>query len=109
VTDDLAPFWIHTVTVERKTGVGAYGITYDTAATVTGFVDDGQKLVLNAEGEQVTSTASVFLPAGTADIPIQSRVTLPATFGGRVTEVVAVGRRDSGALGLPDHIELALL
>lgn len=107
--DDLSPFWVHTVSVERRTGVGAYGLTYAAPAAVTGFVDDGQRLVVNTEGEQVTSTATVFLPAATADIPIQSRVTLPATFGDRVADVVKVARRDSGPLGLPDHIEVNLL
>jgi len=109
VSDDLAPFWIHDVVIARRTGVGAYTIAYDTPQTVTGFVDDGQRLVVNADGEQVTSTATVFLPADTADVPVQSQVTLPATFGGRVSEVIRVGRRDSGSLDLPDHIEVNLL
>lgn len=108
MTDDLSPFWIHGLAVERLTGTGAYGPTYDTAVTLTGFIDGGQKLVLNAEGQQVVSTATVYLPAATADIPVRSKVTIGAPFEPRTTEVIAVARRDSGALGLPDHLELSL-
>jgi hypothetical protein len=104
--DPLAEFWQHTVTVERWTGEGAFGKTYDTAADVTGFVDDGQRLVAGPSGEQITSTARVFLPITTATVPVQSRVTLPAEFGGRPAEVVAVARHDGA--GLPSHWEVAL-
>lgn len=109
MTDDLAHFWVHNVSVERYTGAKAYTDAYATAETVAGFVDDGQRIVGGPNGDQVTSTATVFLPAGTADVPVESRVTLPAAFGGRVARVVAAARRDAGALPLPEHLELSLL
>jgi hypothetical protein len=108
VSDDLAPFWIHDVKIERLAGPGAYGLTYDTAETVSGLVDDEQRLVVNMQGQTVTSTATVYLPVGTADVPVQSRITLLPPFGNRAAEVIKATRHDSGALGLPDHLELSL-
>lgn len=106
---ELAEFWVHDVTVARYAGTGAYGDVYDDPVTVTGFVDGGQRLVVGPDGEQVTSTATVFLPAATADVPLDSHVTLPATFGGRTSRVIAAARRDGGTLPLPAHLELNLL
>lgn len=109
MTDDLAGYWVHVVTVERYAGNGAFGPTYDAPATVTGFVDDGQRLVVGPDGEQVTSTARVFLPIATASVPLESKVTLPAAFAERTSTVISVARRDAGGLDLPEHLELALL
>lgn len=109
MTDRLARFWVHTVTVERYAGPGAYGDTYDTPATIAGFVDDGQRLIVGPDGEQITSTARVFFPITTAAIPLDSRVTLPTAFGDRATTVVGVARRDGGGLPLPEHLEVSLL
>jgi hypothetical protein len=108
VTDDLAGFWVHAVTVERFTGDSAYGSGYASAAVVTGFVDDGARLIVGPNGEQVTSSARVFFPIGTAAIPLQSRVTLPVEFAERSSHVIAVARRDGGGLPLPEHLEVSL-
>lgn len=107
--DLLSTWWVHTVSVERYTGTGAYGDTFATPADVTGFVADGQRLVAGIGGQQVTSTATVYLPATTADVPIKSKVTLPAVFGGREAQVVRVARHDAGALPLPECLELNLV
>lgn len=109
MTDGLAAFWVHNVTIERYGGSGAYGPTFAAPAVVAGLVDDGQRLVVGPNGEQVTSTARVFLPIGTAAVPLESKVTLPTQFAERTTTVIAVARRDSGGLPLPEHFELALL
>lgn len=109
MTDDLSELWIHPVVVARYTGSAAYGDIFASGETVTGFVDDSRKLVRNAAGEEVVASASVFLPSATADVPADSKVTLPATFGGRTSRVVAVARHDSGDVGLPDHLAVHLL
>lgn len=109
MTDPLADWWVHQVTVKRRAGSGAYGDVYDAPQTLTGMVDDSTRLVTNAQGEQVASSARVFLPAATADIPLDSQVTLPATFAGRTTRVIAASRHDAGAQPTPNHLEIALL
>lgn len=108
MTDALADWWVHDVTVERLTGEGAYGPTYASAQTVTGFVDDERKLVRSVGGEEIVATASVFLPAATTDIPLDSRVTLPALFGSRECTVIAVARHDAGGQPTPNHLEVYL-
>jgi hypothetical protein len=108
VTDGLAAFWVHQVTVERYSESDAYGPGYATPATVAGLVDDGARLIVGPNGEQVTSSARVFFPIGTAAIPLQSRVILPAAFAERASHVIAVARRDGGGLPLPEHLEVSL-
>lgn len=108
MTDVLGTWWVHDVTVERYLANSAYAAGYDTPTVVTGFVDDGARLVVGPDGEQVTSSARVFLPITTAAVPLQSRITLPVAFGGRVAHVIAVARRDGGGLPLPEHLEVAL-
>ena len=107
--DPLADFWQHDVSVERFTGTDAFGVdVYATAETVTGFVDDTRRLVRDLAGQEVVASTTVYLPAATADVPAGSKVTLPAVFGGRSSQVVGVSRHDAGSLPLPAHLELAL-
>lgn len=108
MTDELADFWQHTVSVERLTGGGGYGETFASPASVTGFVDDTRKLVRAAGGEEVVATATLYLPATTAEIPLNSRIILPAAFGSRPCTVVEVARHDAGTLPTPNHLELYL-
>ena len=107
--DDLADFWVHTVSIERYTGSGAYGDTFADAANVDGLVDDGQKIIAGVNGQAISSTATVYLPIDTADVPVKSKVTLPAEFGGRECQVIAVARHDGGGLPLPECLEVNLL
>lgn len=108
MTDDLSAWWVHTVSVARYTGSGAYGDVFATATTATGFVDDSRQLVRDVSGQEVVSSARVFLPAATVDIPLDSQVSLPAQFGGRTSRVIAVARHDAGGLPTPDHLEVSL-
>lgn len=109
MTDPLADWWVHDIQVERKTGAGAYGDTYASPETVTGLIDDTRRLVRTGAGEETMSSASVFLPIGTTDVPLGSRVTLPAAFGGRGSTVIAVARHEAGSQPVPAHIEIHLL
>lgn len=107
--DPLAFWWLHDVTIERFAGAGATGPTYADAADSTGFVDDGAKLVTGMTGEEITSTARVYLPVTTPAVPLRSMVTLPSEFGGRRSEVISVARRVlDGSEDLPEHLELVL-
>lgn len=109
MTDPLTDWWQHDVTVERLTGAGAFGKTYADAATLTGFVDDTRKLVRDTGGQEVISSARVFLPAAIGDVPPGSRVTLPALFGGRTSLVITAARHDAGGQPTPNHLEVALM
>jgi hypothetical protein len=108
VTDPLDDWWQHETSVQRLAGSNAYGDTYANAATVTGLVDDSTKLVVNAEGEQVVSSARVFYPASTAVIPPGSLVTLPPPFLTHARRVVGVSVHDAGTQDTPNHLEVAL-
>lgn len=114
--DLLADWWVHDIQVERFTGSGANGNTYAATATVTGFLDDasgasplsGQKIIRTANGEEIVVSAVLYLPLTVAELPVQSRVTLPAVFDNRECFVVSTARRDGGGLDLPEHWEVGL-
>ena len=106
--DDLAAFFIHETTVERRTGSSPSGSVFASGVPVVGWVDQTSKLVRTANGSEVVASASVFYPAGTPIIPLGSYVTLPAVFGSQRAQVVDFAVRDSGALDLPDHLEVNL-
>jgi hypothetical protein len=112
VTDPLAVFWIHTISV-RRAGSGADDGRPQDFATATdelGFVSDGAHLVFTPTGEQMTATSKVALRSSTPYVPIESLVTLPAQFGPQVPRrVVAVAVGDGAEIGLPAHLELSLL
>lgn len=106
--DPLAAWWRHPVQVERLSGSGAYGNRYGAATTELAAIDDRRRMVRDAGGTEVVSESTVLLPIATADIPLGSRVTLPAAFGARRATVLAVSRHDSGGQPTPNHLELAL-
>jgi hypothetical protein len=98
-------FFVHTVSAETFEGTGAYGDSYGAPVSVTCFVDDGAHLVRNKTGEEVVSSTTVYAPPSqAAALALESRVTV----NGRVAYVIAVNSRDSGGLGLPDHVEVHL-
>lgn len=98
-------FFVHSVSVETLQGSGAYGDAYAAATTVPCFVDDGTHLTRNKTGEEVVSSTTVFAPSAyEGALTVDSRVTV----NGRVAYVIAVNGRDSGPLGLPDHVEVHL-
>lgn len=112
MTDDLASFWVHTVTVRRRTGSSAGGDAYDVAAPgtpLTGFYRDGAKLVTGPDGKQVTSSGQFAFPVGLPYVPVGSLVTVPAEFGGRTSKVIASAVGDGAGLPTPDHQLIALL
>lgn len=106
VSDQMAKFWVHETVVERFNG-NEYGV-YDAAVPTMGFVHDGTKLLPGPGGQTVTSSAQVAYPAGTPYIPVDSRVTLPALFGGRSSTVLTCDVADAGPLPTPNHLLIGL-
>lgn len=102
----LASMFIHTATVETFAGTGAYGDTYMAPVQVQGFLDDGVVLVSTGTSQQLEQK-SIFYAAlsDAAKFVPDSRVTV----NGRQAWVSSVRRRDGGALGLPDHVEVDLV
>ena len=105
MTDDLAEWWVHTLSVERWNGAAAYDDVFDAPVNVVGFYDDK---TVYASG-QVVAAGSFAFPKSVPYIPVQSRVTLPAEFGGRVVRVVSSAVGSGGGQPTPDHQEITVL
>lgn len=106
-SSDITSWLIHTVGVERYAGRGVTGPVYDPIEYLSALVIDRRTQVRSASGETVISPTGVYLADGTDAIPLESRVTLPAEMGGRVSVVLSVSVLRTG-LGTPDHVELRL-
>jgi hypothetical protein len=107
VTDPLAAFWVHEVTVEHYSGPGPEGPSYGTAYLLPCFIDAKRRLVRSATGEQVASSVTVFAPPGAPLVPVGSRITLPGSHGGHQTRVITTSNADGGGLPTPDHVEIS--
>jgi hypothetical protein len=105
---DIAAWFTQTVTVERFLGQAGTGPRYDSATTEVCFVDQGAKLVRAPNGDQVVSSSRVFLPSSTTAVPLGSRVTLPAAYGGVRATVLGVALHLAPGLPVPDHLEVQL-
>lgn len=107
--DPLAEWYVHPIVIARWSGSGAIESWSDPSPAVLGFVHDGTKLVVGPGGKEITSSAQIALPIGTPYVPVNSKVTLPAQFGGRTSKVITTSVGDGGGQPTPDHIEIALL
>lgn len=102
MSDDLADFYVHTVTVQAKQGI--YD-TYGPPVTVPCFVDEQTRLVRAADGsETVSSTTITAAPAHAPTLVQGARVTLPS---GDTTNILTRSVHESGDLDLPDHVTAA--
>lgn len=93
-----------TVTVRTRTGSGSNGDVFATGVPVTGYLEDGRKLVRAASGEQVISESTFFTdPSTVATFTVDSQVDLPT----RTALVILVKPR---LIGDPDvdHVEVVL-
>jgi hypothetical protein len=103
---DLEEFYVHTVTVEMYLGQNGYGEDQFAAPVdIIGWMDGTRRLVRDKDGQQIVSeslfcTYPVNAPLFVAD----SRV----TYGGVAARVIRTNSLDSGALDLPDHVEVTL-
>jgi hypothetical protein len=105
--DPLASWYTQPVAVERFIGSGAFGDEYAAVETVLMAVDDKRRLVRAPDGSEVVSETTLAHPVTVTAIAPRSRVTLPATFGGRTSLVITSSVGISG-LPTPDHVELAI-
>lgn len=111
MTDELADFYVHTVTVETLTGTDGYGREQFAAPVIltppdTGcFVEQKRRMVRDKDGVQVVSETTVYTRPEQIDLFTPgSRVTIRTA----VAHVITAALNDSGDLDLPDHIAVAL-
>ena len=101
-----AGFLPHTVTIRPIAGAGGMGGSYGTAFTAAAMVEDGARMVRDAGGNEVVSTARVHC-AFTVIAPVGSMVTVWAgTAREREAKVIVVGGSDHPVI--PGHQTLAL-
>ena len=95
------PAWLlpHTVTIRARTGAGAHGESFADPFTVAAMVQAQTRLVRSPQGEQATSSTTVFLPPGTT-CPDGSLVDI----GTRTGVAVQITTADGGGLPTPDHL-----
>lgn len=107
MTDPLAVFWVHTVTVEPVQPQGPEGETFTAAYPLVCFVSAKTRLVRTSASDMVVSETTITAPAATASIPVGSRITLPdGSPDGSRTTVLRFARADGGGLPTPDHVEI---
>lgn len=100
MTDPLALFWVHTLSVRRFQSAASYGDTFAAATNVTGFYEDKTTY----SGGQIIATGRFAFPIDVPYVPPQSEVVLPAVFGGRTVQVQFVEVGDAaGVTQLPAH------
>lgn len=74
-----------TVTVEPYEGDGAYGPVYGPQRTIQCRKDDTRRVVRDANGVEVTSDVTLWVPTNQKPLKTEDRVTLP---DGRTTRVL---------------------
>lgn len=94
----------HQIIVEPHLGAGPAGPVYGEPVTYQSYVEDERQLVRSATGDEVVSETTVYLNPG-ADIPAESRVTLPS---GRRATVISVAVMEGPPGSAMDHLEVAL-
>lgn len=108
MTDPLARWWRHEVTVEPFLGTGAYGDRYGPQFTALAAIDDTTRQAVSPDGVETVSQTTVVFPRPVGYIPPGSRLTLPSTHGGRTAHVISCRVADSGGMPTPDHVEVNL-
>lgn len=94
---------VHTVQIADYQGATTFGDAWAPPRTVSCWAEGTTKLVVNALGEQVISSAQVYVDPGD-ECPLKSRV----TWNGAPRTVIALAIHDSGGLTQLDHVELML-
>jgi hypothetical protein len=101
----IGRFFVHTVTVETRTGTGAAGDVYAAPVTVAGFLEGKVQLVRDSTGQEVTANSTLYCAvADGARFTPDTKVTT----GGRISRVISQNINDAPGLNLPDHAEIYL-
>lgn len=102
-------FFVHTATVKTFLGSTANGPKLDDPVADACFIEDDRKLVINASGEQVASSAKLYAAKSSVALYAPGSEVTSSVLPNRVARVISLRVCDSGPLGLPDHVEVDLL
>jgi hypothetical protein len=99
---EAAYWWVNQVQVQTFLGRGTFGDQWAASQTVDCWVEAGSKLVRDASGTEVVSTAAVHGPLSDAGkFTVGTKVATP---GAAAARVLTLDRFDSGTLNLQlDH------
>lgn len=108
----IARLFNQSVSVETRTGAGAYGDVFATATSVPCFISEQTRLVRDQSAAEVVSTTTLYAPltASPAATPAAgqfapgSRVTV----NGRVAFVISTARQDSAGPARIHHTAVHL-
>lgn len=104
-TDELDDFYAESVTTEPFLGHNGTVRKFGSATAVLGLLKNGNQLVRNEAGAEVTSTAQFTTrPEHVTLFPPNSRVSI----GTRKTTVITATSTSPGALDLPAHCRVML-
>lgn len=106
--DPLAAWWRHTITITPFQGAGPYGDAFGDPYTAFAAISGQVQQVLDGDGIEQVSNTTVAMPREVGYIRPGSKVTLPATHGGRTARVIACRVADGGGQPTPDHVEVNL-
>ena len=92
--------------VEPFLGQFSQGMSYGPKVTISNcFIEDQVTLQRDKNGQEVVSSARVFVQNKDANVPLDSRVTI----NGRETTVLNIKKHDlHGKLPVPEHLEVIL-
>lgn len=104
---DLEEFYVHTILVELPNGQDGEGVDqFLTGVNLIGWLSGSQKLVRDANGNQILSPATfTTYPLYAAMFALDARITA----GGVLRRVLGLNNNDSGTLDLPDNLEVNLI
>lgn len=105
MADELAGWWVHTVTATPDAAYGSHGPVAGDPVTVPCFLDDTRRLVRSTTGEQVVSETTVFCALEHVDTLTPGT---PVDLGYRTAEVIGQSRHTAPGLDLPEHLEVHL-
>lgn len=108
--DLLRHWWQHATTIERYEGESSVGDVYGQAEGRFGFWDDAAtSLIVTVAGEDTKVNARVYYPIGVDEIPLNSKITAPASKFSKVGRVIGVSVHEMGGnMNLPEHVEVLL-
>jgi hypothetical protein len=112
MSDELAEFFAHTITVETFVDTSGYGVdlfaapvTLDPATDTGVFVEQKRREVRDKDGGIVISETTVYARTAAAAVFVpNSRV----TYGDVQSRVITVAVNELDTLDLPSHIAVAL-
>lgn len=102
----LGEFWVHQVSLARYVGPSSTGDVFTDPVQLMGLVVPGERIYRTADGREKVASGTVFLPVDVDPPGLMSEVT--CAHPGMHGRVAQVNVWDSGALGLPECIELVV-